>query len=84
MQIGWFPFHPVGFAVSSSWSMHLLWLPLFIAWVIKLTILRYGGLKLYKQALPLFLGLILGECVVGSFWTIWGIIFRIPSYAFWP
>lgn len=84
MKLGWFPFHPVGFAVSSSWSMHLLWLPLFIAWGIKLTILRYGGLKLYRQALPLFLGLILGECMVGSFWTIWGIIFRIPSYAFWP
>jgi len=84
MKVGWFPFHPVGFAVSSSWSMHLLWLPLFIAWVVKLVILRYGGLKLYRQALPLFLGLILGECIVGSFWTIWGIIFRIPSYAFWP
>lgn len=84
MQISWFPFHPVGFAVSSSWSMQLLWLPLFIAWVIKLTILRYGGLRLYRRALPFFLGAILAECVVGSFWTIWGIIFHVPSYAFWP
>lgn len=84
MKIGWFPFHPVGYAVSSSWSMHRLWLPIFIAWVLKLIILRYGGLKLYRRALPFFLGVILGECVVGSFWTIWGIVFRIPSYAFWP
>ena len=84
MRLGWFPFHPVGFAVSSSWSMHLLWLPMLIAWGIKLLILRYGGLKLYRQALPFFLGLILGECIIGSFWTIWGICFRIPSYAFWP
>ncbi len=84
MRLGWFPFHPVGYAVSSSWSMHLLWLPLFIAWLIKLIILRYGGLKLYSRALPFFLGLILGECVVGSFWTIFGIIFNVPSYAFWP
>ncbi|MGQ9456091.1 MAG: DUF6785 family protein [Armatimonadota bacterium] len=84
MRIGWFPFHPVGYAVSSSWSMHRLWLPMFIAWIIKLVILRYGGLKLYRRALPLFLGVILGECVVGSFWTIWGICFDIPSYAFWP
>ena len=84
MKIGWFPFHPVGFAVSSSWSMHLLWLPMFIAWVIKLVLLRYGGLKLYRRALPFFLGVILGECVLGSFWTIWGIIFNLPSYAFWP
>jgi hypothetical protein len=84
MKIAWFPFHPVGYAVSSSWSMHRLWLPIFIAWIIKLMILRYGGLKLYRQALPFFLGVILGECIVGSFWTIWGIGFRIPSYAFWP
>ena len=84
MKVGWFPFHPVGFAVSGSWSMGLLWLPMFIAWVIKLLMLRYGGLKLYRRALPFFLGVILGECVVGSFWTIWGVIFNLPSYAFWP
>ncbi|MCX8053233.1 MAG: hypothetical protein N3B12_05445 [Armatimonadetes bacterium] len=64
--------------------MHMLWLPLFIAWVIKLVILRYGGLKLYRRALPFFLGVILGECIVGSFWTIWGISTHVPSYAFWP
>lgn len=84
MRIGWFPFHPVGYAVSSSWSMHRLWLPMFIAWSIKLIILRYGGLRLYRRALPFFLGIILGECIVGSFWTIWGIVFKLPSYAFWP
>ncbi len=84
MKMSWFPFHPVGFAVSSSWSMHRLWLPMLIAWIIKLTMLRYGGLKLYRRSLPFFLGVILGECIVGSFWTIWGIIFKIPSYAFWP
>lgn len=84
MKMAWFPFHPVGFAVSSSWSMHNLWLPMLIAWVIKLTMLRYGGLKLYRRALPFFLGVILGECIVGSFWTIWGIVFNQPSYAFWP
>lgn len=84
MRIGWFPFHPVGYAVSSSWSMNLLWVPMFLAWLIKLIVLRYGGLKLYRQALPFFLGVILGECIVGSFWTIWGIALKLPSYAFWP
>ena len=84
MKIGWFPFHPVGYAVSSSWSMHLLWLPMFIAWLVKLVMLRYGGLRLYRRALPFFLGVILGECVAGSVWTIVGIVFNVPSYAFWP
>jgi hypothetical protein len=84
MRAGWFPFHPVGYAVSGSWSLSLLWLPLLIAWIVKSVLLRYGGLRAYRQALPFFLGVILGECVIGSLWMLIGILFRIPTYAFWP
>lgn len=84
MRIPWFPFHPVGYAVSSSWSLNQLWMALLVAWIIKLLVLRYGGLKLYRQVLPFFLGIIIGECVVGSLWTIIGIVFGVQSYAFWP
>ncbi|MGQ9525776.1 MAG: DUF6784 domain-containing protein, partial [Armatimonadota bacterium] len=83
MRFYWWPFHPVGYAVSSSWSLHIMWLPLLIAWAVKLLILRYGGLKTYMQWLPFFYGLILGEFVVGSLWTIIGIVLDIPSYGFW-
>jgi hypothetical protein len=83
MRFYWWPFHPVGYAVSSSWSLNIIWLPLLIAWIVKLLLLRYGGLKLYRDALPFFLGLILGEFVVGSLWTIIGIVMGIPSYGFW-
>ncbi len=85
MRLGWFPFHPVGYAVSATWSMQMLWVAMFIAWLIKLIILRYGGLRLYRRALPFFLGIILGECVVGSLWTIFGMVFDVrQTYAFWP
>jgi hypothetical protein len=84
LRFAWFPFHPVGYAVSSSWAMNLLWMPMFVAWFIKLMLLRYGGLKAYRQALPLFLGLILGDCVMGSIWTLVGIAVDVPTYAFWP
>ena len=83
MRFYWWPFHPVGYAVSSSWSLNIIWLPLLIAWIVKLLLLRYGGLKLYRDSLPFFLGLILGEFVVGSLWTIIGIVLGIPSYGFW-
>ncbi|UCH34057.1 MAG: hypothetical protein JSV65_16100 [Armatimonadota bacterium] len=79
----WWPFHPVGYAVSSSWSMNLLWMPLFIAWVIKLFLLRYGGLRLYRQALPFFLGLILGEHAAGGAWSLIGIALKTKTYVFW-
>jgi hypothetical protein len=84
VRVGGFPLHPVGYAVSGSWSMNLLWMPLFVAWAAKLLLLRYGGLGAYRRALPLFLGLIVGECVVGSLWTLVGIWADIPTYAFWP
>ncbi len=64
--------------------MNQLWMCMFIAWLIKLVILRYGGLRSYRKAVPLFLGIILGECVMGSVWTIIGIALNTQTYAFWP
>jgi hypothetical protein len=77
------PFHPLGFAVSSSWEMNLVWMPLTIAWLLKLVILRYGGLELFRRAVPFFYGLILGQFVVGSLLNIISIALGIPSYMFW-
>jgi hypothetical protein len=79
----WWPFHPVGLAVSSSWAMGYMWFPLMIAWVVKYAILRGTGLRGYRDALPFFLGLILGEFIVGSLCNIAGLIFGFELYRFW-
>lgn len=79
----WWPFHPVGYAISSSWSMNCLWLPIFIAWLVKAVILRYAGYKAFQEAIPFALGLVLGEFVIGSLWTIIGIVLQINTYSFW-
>ncbi len=83
LRFTWWPFHPVGYAISASWSMNCLWMPLLIAWLAKLMIIRYGGFKMYRAAIPFALGLILGEFVVGSLWTILGIALQIHTYSFW-
>ncbi len=80
MRFIWWLFHPAGFAVSSSWSMNVFWGSIFISWAIKFTILRLGGLKLHRQSIPFFLGLILGEFVIGSIWSIRGVVFGVASY----
>jgi hypothetical protein len=82
MRFLWWPLHPLGLAVSASWSMNTIWLPLFLAWVAKVVLLRYGGLKSYRTALPFFLGLILGDFMMGCLWPIIGWAFRIPTYSF--
>jgi len=79
-----FPLHPVGYAVSSSWSMAVLWVPMLIAWVIKAAVLRLGGLSAYRRGLPFFIGLIVGECVMGSLWSLAGLAFGLPIYPFYP
>jgi len=80
MRFIWWLFHPAGFAVSSSWSMNVFWGSIFISWAIKFSILRLGGLKLHRQSIPFFLGLVLGEFVVGSVWSIREVVFGVASY----
>ena len=84
MRFLWWPFHPAGYAVSNSWGMSISWFPLFIAWVIKGLILRHGGLKQYRKLVPLFMGLMLGEFMVGGFLCAFGTLTGKPVYSFWP
>jgi hypothetical protein len=77
-----FPLHPIGYAVSSSWAIHLLWLPLMIAWLLKSLTLRWGGMRVYRLLLPFFLGMILGDCVQGCFWAIMSLVLNTRTYSF--
>jgi len=64
----WWPLHPVGFVVSVGWLTGQIWFSVFIAWMVKALILKYGGNGLFTAAKPLFLGLILGEASAAGFW----------------
>ena len=79
----WFVFHPAGYAISNSWGMDVCWLPIFISWAIKSLLLRRGGFKTYRRAIPLFMGLILGEFIIGLLWSSIGLIFGLDTYVFW-
>jgi len=79
-QLSWFPFHPVGYAIAHTLTMQMVWLPFIIAWVLKWAVLRFGGMKLYRQSLPFFFGLILGDFLNGGFWTLVGCFTNISVY----
>ncbi len=83
MKFAGFAFHPGGFASSSSWSMSKLWFCMFIGWLAKWLITRYGGARAYRRAIPFFIGLVMGEFVVGSCWSIWGAAVGKAVYHFW-
>lgn len=77
-----FPLHPVGYGISSTWSMGTVWLALFIAWAAKTSIVRYGGLKGYRRAMPFFLGIILGDFISGALGNLIGVFTDFRPYHF--
>lgn len=82
IKLFWWPFHPAGFAISSSWSMNVFWFSIFVSSVIKWLILKQGGINLHRKLIPFFLGLILGEFIIGSGWSLIGITLNKPMYRF--
>jgi hypothetical protein len=75
-----FPLHPAAYAMNMSFANEFFWCDMLVAWILKATMLRYGGMRLYKQGLPFFLGLILGDFVTGSVWSIIGTLYHLDLF----
>ena len=79
------PLHPLGYAISSgSYIMSWIWFSIFIGWLLKMVILKYGGLRLYRRASFLFLGMLLGQYMIGSLWALLATVFDKQMYGFFP
>jgi hypothetical protein len=82
--VGW-PFHPLGYALSTSWTATVFWFPMFVAWVVKTLIVHYGGMRLYSRLRPMFLGMLFGEFTSAVMWTLIAMMWRVPAPYFpWP
>ena len=80
----WWPLHPIGYAVGNTDTMTWIWFPTLLGWLFKTVILRYGGVKTYRQALPLFLGLVLGDYAISGIWALIFLGFHMPGYRTFP
>jgi hypothetical protein len=80
----WWPFHPIGYAVAGTFTMNWLWCATLIGWLIKVLVIRYGGMKSYRRFIPFFIGLILGDYITGSVWAIYGSVFGVHTYRAFP
>ena len=65
-----FPIHPIGLAVGLPHPVQLIWPSIFVAWLLKAIILKYGGPLLYSRLRPFFLGLVLGAFGTAGIWLI--------------
>ena len=55
---------------AANHLMNKVWFSIFLVWLVKLAVMKYGGPALYRRTRPLFLGLIMGQFVVAGVWLI--------------
>ncbi|HEV2293085.1 MAG TPA: DUF6785 family protein [Tepidisphaeraceae bacterium] len=71
---GW-PLLPVGFVASHGSFMGNAWFSIFIGWLAKVLIVRFGGSRFFLKIKPVFVGLIFGEALAaGIFLIVNGIV----------
>ena len=70
------PLHPLGFLLATAYGDHSTsFFPMLVAWSCKATVLKLGGLQLYRTFIPMFLGLIVGHMLIGGvFWPAFSLL----------
>jgi hypothetical protein len=79
----WWPIHPLGYLTAYSSAMRILWLSFFIGWACNAMCMRYGGVALFRKLQYFFIGLIIGDFLMGGGWALVG-LFTGVSYQVLP
>jgi len=69
-RFDWFPLNPLAYAIVPSYAGFALWFSFFIAWLVKGSILKFGGIQTYRRLAPLMIGIALGDFAMQVFWTL--------------
>jgi hypothetical protein len=76
LRFWWWPLHPVGYLAANVWGMHWYYMPFFVGWLAKTLVIRYSGLRLYRQTVPLAIGLVGGDLLNQVVWALTAIVTR--------
>jgi uncharacterized protein DUF6785/uncharacterized protein DUF6784 len=66
----WWPLHPIGYIAAGLSGG--VWVSIFVGWFIKRAVLKYGGGRLFRTVIPLFVGLLIGHFLIAGAWAIIG------------
>lgn len=69
----WWPIHPIGYLTAYSSAMQILWVSFFIGWACNTLCMRYGGIRFFKNFQLFFIGLIIGDFLMGGCWATVGL-----------
>ncbi len=69
-RFAWFPLHPIGLLIAQTYPIAAVWFSVFLGWMFKVLITKFGGTDSYRKGVPLFLGLALGDVMMMLFWLV--------------
>jgi len=72
--VNW-PLRPIGLVSMYSWTSNQFGVSFLIGWAVKAVIVKAGGLRLYRKLRPFFLGIILGDVIIGVILTVIGFVY---------
>ena len=64
----WWPLHPLGLPLSAVFGSAFF--SVFLGWLFKTAIVKYGGVKMYVTTRPFFIGVILGQFATSGVWFV--------------
>jgi hypothetical protein len=70
LRLPWWPLHPIGLTVNCTYFTQKTFIAIFIAWAVKVIILRIGGVRLYRRSTPFFVGILVGYVIAVMLSTI--------------
>jgi len=77
-----FPLHPIGYVLGLTLTMNAFFVPILIALLVRVTVLRYGGGEMYRRSVAFFVGLTLGDIGIQTLWALVGRMLDLPVYPF--
>ncbi|MCM8832310.1 MAG: hypothetical protein NC816_00075 [Candidatus Omnitrophica bacterium] len=76
------PISPVGLAIGLPLPIFFNWFPIFVAWILKTLIMKYGGVKIYSRAKVFFLGMVLGSFFISGIWNFIAFFAKVQGIKF--
>jgi hypothetical protein len=76
------PLMPVGYLLGMTWYAHMAWFSIFAGWMVKVLILRFGGMSMFISARPLFIGIVIGEALAAALWLVVPMILLAGGYEY--
>jgi len=74
----WFPLHPLGYVLASTYFMKTVWHFLLLAWFVRMLLFRIGGARTIREWLiPFCVGMFLGAVVSIFVFDVAGIVLRM-------